>query len=136
MLLDHLKLVLNEPALGALILRDVAADGLSVASLLPLLARVGPDQILNQGLRLQLKLKLWFELLEGVFNFVIAITQDVLIVLLLQHFPLQLQVRVQTLDGLLVALVVRNVALLRVTLQRSDLHSDVPAGVAVRSHAI
>ena len=64
----------------------------------------------------------------------IAIALDVLIVLLLQHLPLQLQVRVQTLDGLLVALAVRDVALLRVTLQGSDLLTDVPAGVAVRGH--
>ena len=55
MLLDHLKLVLNEPALGALLLWHVAAVSLSGVTLLPLLARVGSDQILNQVVRLQKK---------------------------------------------------------------------------------
>jgi hypothetical protein len=136
LLLNHLKLVLNEPALGAFLLLNVAAVGLSGVSLLPLLARVGPDQVLNQVVRLQLKLELWFELLKGIVNFVIAMALNELIVLLFQHFPLQLQVRVQTPHGLLVALTVRGVALLRVSFQSSDLHPDVPAGVAVRGHAI
>lgn len=136
MLLNHLKLVLNEPALGAFLLLNVAAVGLSGVSLLSLLARVGPDQVLNQVVRLQLKLELWFELLKGIVNFVIAMALNELIVLLFQHFPLQLQVRVQTLDGLLVALAVRGVALFRVSFQSSNLHPDVPARVTVRGHAI